>query len=483
MLRRAMACAPYAAQPSISPGGAVSRQSSARKVVQAEYGLLSQGPVVATLPMDDVAWDAGRRRSSPGDTVRRQLPPSVRALIQLTVAAVTLIVCQYLYSYLLFGTGDPAVLHPKVHLHVLLNAGCNAVVAALACQFHGRLHRRLRRTAVSIMAVHGLLLLMLLADRAYFSRSVMFLSGGISVIIAYGVALVRQALDRPAVAVIAPKTTVFPLSWSRGLGKPLSDASVPLTNYDIVLVDLGDDLPVEWVRALSKAMIAGVEVRHIAEYLEEMRARVSLEHFDADHLSSVGGAAFALFKRMMDIVVVLMVLPVVLPVLCIAMAAILITMGRPIFFNQDRVGRGGAVFHMYKLRTMRPAPERAGSATATGDNRITPLGALLRRFRIDELPQLLNVLKGDMSLIGPRPEQPGLTQMYTRELPAFEYRHLVRPGITGWAQVRSGYAATLEETRDKLAFDLFYIKNFSLWLDMEIVFRTVWTLVSGRGVR
>lgn len=139
---------------------------------------------------------------------------------------------------------------------------------------------------------------------------------------------------------------------------------------------------------------------------------------------------------------------------------------------------------MYKLRTMQPsASERTEIATQKGDIRVTPLGRCLRRFRIDELPQLWNVLKGDMSLIGPRPEQPALTQRYCEDLPVFAYRSLVRPGITGWAQVRAGYAADLEETRIKLGYDLFYLKNFSFSLDLQILIRTVGALIFGGGVR
>jgi lipopolysaccharide/colanic/teichoic acid biosynthesis glycosyltransferase len=139
---------------------------------------------------------------------------------------------------------------------------------------------------------------------------------------------------------------------------------------------------------------------------------------------------------------------------------------------------------MLKLRTMRAAaPSDAVIATTRQDPRITPFGRWLRRFRIDELPQLWNVLVGDMSLIGPRPEQPALAERYARDVPAFAYRQLVRPGITGWAQVRAGYAADLEETKIKLAYDLFYLKNFTLGLDLRILIRTVWTLISGAGVR
>jgi lipopolysaccharide/colanic/teichoic acid biosynthesis glycosyltransferase len=157
-------------------------------------------------------------------------------------------------------------------------------------------------------------------------------------------------------------------------------------------------------------------------------------------------------------------------------------MGTPVLFTQKRVGYAGKVFTIYKLRTMTRAPREA-DATAVGDMRVTGFGRFLRRFRIDELPQLWNVLKGEMSLIGPRPEQPELARAYVSQMPAFAFRHLVRPGITGWAQIRAGYAANLAETREKLSFDLYYLKNASVTLDLEIAARTAFTLLSGRGVR
>jgi lipopolysaccharide/colanic/teichoic acid biosynthesis glycosyltransferase len=167
----------------------------------------------------------------------------------------------------------------------------------------------------------------------------------------------------------------------------------------------------------------------------------------------------------------------------VAAVAILITMGQPVLFTQRRIGKGGAPFTMYKLRTMAALGLVESRATVIRDPRITPLGKLLRRFRIDELPQLINVLRGEMSLIGPRPEQPLLTERYIVQMPAFSYRHLVKPGITGWAQVNAGYAANLAETKLKLEHDLFYIKNYSLALDLQILVRTLVTLAGGGGAR
>jgi lipopolysaccharide/colanic/teichoic acid biosynthesis glycosyltransferase len=152
---------------------------------------------------------------------------------------------------------------------------------------------------------------------------------------------------------------------------------------------------------------------------------------------------------------------------------------------QDRVGLGGKSFKMLKLRTMRPAAVGAAAAATDAANsvRITPVGRFLRKYRIDELPQLFNVLVGNMSVVGPRPEWKVLSDAYREKFPVYSYRTLVRPGITGWAQVRSGYAADLEETRMKVGYDLFYIKNFSFALDVQILVRTIWTLVSAFGAR
>jgi len=188
-------------------------------------------------------------------------------------------------------------------------------------------------------------------------------------------------------------------------------------------------------------------------------------------------------KRLFDIVVSLALAPVALVVVAAASAVVLLTMGRPVFFRQARVGLGGRQFMILKLRTMEPSETGGQIATAIGDRRITPVGRWLRRSHIDELPQLWNVLAGEMSLVGPRPEQPALAEAYAREVPGFAQRALLRPGITGLAQVKAGYAADLAETRVKLRHDLYYVGNCSFSLDVEICARTVWALLSGVGTR
>jgi lipopolysaccharide/colanic/teichoic acid biosynthesis glycosyltransferase len=182
---------------------------------------------------------------------------------------------------------------------------------------------------------------------------------------------------------------------------------------------------------------------------------------------------YLVLKRFCDILIVLLVaLPASL-VVALAAIAILRTMGTPVFFIQDRVGLGGRVFKMLKLRTMTHDPPDHIGATLPTDRRITPLGRRLRDSHIDELPQLWNVVRGDMSLVGPRPEQPHLANLYRDVIPNYPLRHAVRPGLSGYAQVYVGYAATLAETRPKLEHDLYYIRHMGAILDLRILYRTI----------
>lgn len=181
---------------------------------------------------------------------------------------------------------------------------------------------------------------------------------------------------------------------------------------------------------------------------------------------------------------IFLLLPLILPVMLITALAIKLDSEGPVLFKQDRVGKEGKFFVLYKFRSMRINSEISGSKFADEDDeRITKLGKFIRKFRIDELPQFWNVIKGDMSLVGPRPEQEEFVTRFDREIPFYSYRHKVRPGITGWAQVRDGYAASLESTRKKLEYDLYYVKNLSLSLDLLIVYATIKTVLTGFGSR
>jgi len=157
----------------------------------------------------------------------------------------------------------------------------------------------------------------------------------------------------------------------------------------------------------------------------------------------------------------------------------------PVLYRQERVGLDGRTFEVLKFRSMKLDAERDGQPqwAASRDNRITAVGSVIRRFRVDELPQLLNVLRGDMSLVGPRPERPFFVNRLLQETPYYAVRHSVKPGLTGWAQVRFEYGATMEDSLEKLQYDLYYVKNHSLFLDLVIVFETIGVVLSGKGAR
>jgi lipopolysaccharide/colanic/teichoic acid biosynthesis glycosyltransferase len=188
-------------------------------------------------------------------------------------------------------------------------------------------------------------------------------------------------------------------------------------------------------------------------------------------------------KRGVDIIVVLATAPAVFLVVLLASAAIYLIEGGPIFFVQDRVGKDGRVFPIFKLRTMVPEHLGAQRTTMKNDPRVTGLGYFLRQTHIDELPQILNVLRGDMTLIGPRPEQPALVARYREQLPNFDLRHTVTPGLTGWAQVNFGYAADLSETAKKLDYDLEYVQLYGPRMDFLIALQTFRIFCDARYVR
>ncbi|WP_417230627.1 sugar transferase [Brevundimonas sp.] len=364
---------------------------------------------------------------------------------------------------------------------IYLNASANTFVMVAAARSSGRLDRQINLVLSSVIMAHGAVAFLTLALRIYYSNQLMFVAALVSVAAAMALLLMRRQFHKRRAALLGgwhPIAAKLRVDFDH-----LDSPPVDLRIYDMILTTTAEP-PTGWADAVTHAMLAGKPIRHVAEYIEEEHGIVSVEHFHLEHLPVGGLTSYQARKRAMDVFLVLIGLPIAALFLALGALAVLVTMGRPIFFIQSRVGLGGRVFRMYKLRSMRsPRQSVEEVATLKGDARVTPIGVWLRRFRVDELPQLWNVLKGDMSIIGPRPEQPVLTEQYREELPAFAYRSLVRPGITGWAQVRAGYAADLQETKVKLSYDLFYLKNFSFSLDLQIMVRTIGTLLTGNGVR
>jgi lipopolysaccharide/colanic/teichoic acid biosynthesis glycosyltransferase len=267
-----------------------------------------------------------------------------------------------------------------------------------------------------------------------------------------------------------------------------ADVHIPLDGEvlhasDAILID--PDVPLEpgWVRLLTSEL-RRLQVHHVDAVIEALENRTPLEHLwhqpDPAHRNS---ARYDRIKRILDIGIVLCAVPLLLP-LCLALAlCIRLDSAGPALFRQTRVGRNGRHFRIVKFRTMKLAVDPLCEFTSTNDSRITRLGALLRRLRLDEIPQFWNVLKGDMSLVGPRPEQVPFVEKFEAKIPFYSRRHAVHPGVTGWAQINQGYVDSLDQTRGKVEYDLYYVKSRSLWLDLLILARTVPTILSGFGAR
>jgi sugar transferase (PEP-CTERM system associated) len=257
---------------------------------------------------------------------------------------------------------------------------------------------------------------------------------------------------------------------------------------DRVVVSLSDargKLPMD---KLLDMKLEGVTFDHLASVYEEYTGKIAVENLRPSWLIFSEGfrksAAVAAGKRALDLVVSTVGLVLALPIVALTSAAIKMTSKGPVLYHQQRVGLRGHVFTVHKFRSMCTDAEDATGpvwASKDGDPRVTPVGRFLRRSRIDEVPQLWNVLVGDMSLVGPRPERPEFVAELTRQIPFYGQRHVVRPGVTGWAQVRYTYGASVEDALQKLQYDLFYIKNLSISLDLYVIFETVKTVILRKG--
>jgi len=255
-----------------------------------------------------------------------------------------------------------------------------------------------------------------------------------------------------------------------------------------LVADFRADLPDEWEAFLADCAVGGLAVFHTKQLRESLTGRVEIEHLSENSFGSlVPFMAYLRLRRLIDFAAAIFALALLMPVLIIVALLIKFDSPGPALFRQQRVGYRGRPFEVVKFRTMvhgrSEEDARSGAMTRDNDERITRLGRFLRRSRIDELPQIINVLRGEMSWIGPRPEAEVLSRWYETELPFYRYRHIVPPGMTGWAQVNQGHVAAIEEVNYKLHYDFYYIKNFSPWLDALIVVRTIQTVLTGFGSR
>jgi lipopolysaccharide/colanic/teichoic acid biosynthesis glycosyltransferase len=386
--------------------------------------------------------------------------------------------------------------------HAFTATTINAFVAnamAVAIAFWLRLsietYPGIRRSYVilpSTLTGHGIVVVWFLATRFPYDSLGLVTGFLLHVLWLYALYITteRRTVTRIAIVPFGSIERLFPIAdvdWVRLRGPDLSETR----GCESIVADFGSDLPDEWEAFLADAALAGKIVYQHKQLAESLTGCVELEHLSENSFGSlVPARGYFHLKSVADFLFAFAILPLVLPVMAVAAIATLLDDGRPVLFRQRRLGHAGRPFMAYKFRTMKmvdlPEDEnhlRDSLATGDDDPRITRVGAVLRKFRIDELPQIFNILKGQMSWIGPRPEPEILTQWFAAELPFYRYRHVVRPGISGWAQVNQGYVSGLDGIRQKLQYDFYYIKYFSPWLDILIFLRTIKTMLTGFGSR
>lgn len=261
-----------------------------------------------------------------------------------------------------------------------------------------------------------------------------------------------------------------------------------LPHIPLVVDFQSPDLDPEWERIVAEEAIKGRRVLSARELAESVTGRVETDHLSENSFGHLApDSLYAPTKRYVDIVSSLMILAVFWPVMIITAIMIRLESKGPAIFKQERMGFRGKTFTVYKFRSMRVQSDAERDLdtdkTQRDDQRITRFGRLIRTTRIDELPQIFNILKGDMGWIGPRPETLRLSKWYEKEIPFYRYRHIVRPGISGWAQVKQGHVTEVEDIRLKLEYDMYYVKHFSIWLDLLIAIKTIAVVFTGKGAK
>jgi sugar transferase (PEP-CTERM system associated) len=341
---------------------------------------------------------------------------------------------------------------------------------------------------------------LVLSSRIILGRTNLFLASPQRVLVvgtgSTGISAVREILARPELNL---RVEGFLDERGENIGKSLVNPGIiggvkevesiahdrGINRIIISLTERRGNMPVSQLLHLK---FAGIEVEDSHSFIEKVTGRIHLEHLSPSWLILSDGFRKSQFlylvKRSVDIIVALIGLVITLPVMVLVAAAIWLESGSPIVFRQERTGLKGRTFQILKFRSMSQNAEEDGPVWAVrSDNRITRVGYLIRKYRLDELPQLFNALRGEMSLVGPRPERPHFCRLLEQNIPFFALRHTVRPGITGWAQVKYQYGASVEESKTKLEYDFFYIKHMSIVLDLAILFETAKVMIYGRGAK
>jgi sugar transferase (PEP-CTERM system associated) len=410
-----------------------------------------------------------------------------------------LVACFCLGAFYLYDLYDFVIMHDRRELVWRMIQALGLAWVALAICFYLFPWLMLGRS-VSLIALPLALLIMVtwrlaihwLLGHPQFGERILIVGSG-----PLAVELAREALGRPDAGFrIVGFTDNDPELLGKSLINPrvvgLSnelEQIVPRENVDRIVVAMGErrgQFPTEQLLHLS--LSGNVSIEEGASFYERLTGRVHLDMMRPSWLifsgrgrqARLSAAARVLMHRAAALVGAILSLPVVI------LTAILIKLDSrgPVLYRQERVGRNGRPFTVMKFRSMRVDAEKDGPVWAIKeDDRVTRVGRVIRKIRVDEIPQFWNILKGDMNFVGPRPERPHFVAQLAEEIPYYEQRHLIAPGLTGWAQIKYPYGSSIEDARQKLQYDLYYIKNQSLTLDAAILFETVKTILFGRGAR
>ena len=384
----------------------------------------------------------------------------------------------------------PGEMFEPASLNALLG-NCVAVAIAFWTRLSVETYPGIRRSSVILPAAltgHGVAVVFFLLTRFPYDRLGLAAGFLLHVSWLYLLYIYAERNVRRRIAVVPFGATgglhsILGVDWHILKRPNLHDAR----SCNAIVADFSAELPDEWEAFLADAALAGRIVYQVKQLSESLTGRVELEHLSENSFGSLLPArGYFHFKSLVDFAFALLLLPVALPLMAVIALAIRLDSRGPVLFRQKRIGHAGRSIIVYKFRTMREVEvgdERSAAITRDEDERITRVGRLLRKLRLDELPQIFNILKWQMSWIGPRPEAQVLSVWYTSEIPFYRYRHVVKPGISGWAQVNQGHVAEVDEVHRKLQYDFYYIKYFSPWLDVLILFRTIKTMLTGWGAR
>jgi lipopolysaccharide/colanic/teichoic acid biosynthesis glycosyltransferase len=390
----------------------------------------------------------------------------------------------------------PGTLYEAASVNTL-SGNVIAIVIAFWMRLSIETYPGIRRTYVILPAAltgHGVMVVWFVLTRFPYDR--LALAGGfvLHVVLLYILYIYAERNVQRRIAVVPFGAVdrlgaIGSVDWLRMRRPRLQDAR----GCHAIVADFSADLPDEWEAFLADAALSGRIVYQVKQLSESLTGRVELEHLSENSFGSLLPArGYFYLKSVVDFLCALALLPIALPLMAVIALAIRVESRGPVLFRQKRIGHAGKRIIVYKFRTMRPldaeehnngSDSRKAAMTNDDDERITAVGRTLRKLRLDELPQIFNILKWQMSWIGPRPEAEVLSVWYTSEIPFYRYRHVVKPGISGWAQVNQGHVAEVNEVHRKLQYDFYYIKYFSPWLDMLIFFRTIKTMLTGWGAR